>query len=40
MNFPTGESKVIGQFPNSSLEWFSTAVGWEDEMLILEPSRR
>jgi hypothetical protein len=40
MNFPTGESKVIGHFPNSGLESFSTPVGWEDALLILEPSRR
>ncbi len=36
----TGESKVIGQLPNSGLESFSTPVGWEDALLILEPSRR
>jgi hypothetical protein len=36
----TGESKVIGQFPNSGLESFSTPVGWEDALLILEPPCR
>jgi len=40
MNFPTGEAKVIGDFPNSGPESFSTPAGWEEALLILEPSRR
>jgi hypothetical protein len=33
----TGESKVIGRFPSSGVQAFSTPEGWEDALLILEP---
>jgi hypothetical protein len=35
----TGQSQAAGRFSNSGAESFSTPDGWEDAVLILEPSR-
>jgi hypothetical protein len=35
----TGESVPAGSFPNSGVQAFSTPEGWEDALLVLEPSK-
>ncbi len=34
----TGDSRLIGDFPNTEVQSFSTPDGWEDAILILEAS--
>jgi hypothetical protein len=35
----TGDSVSAGNFPNKGVQAFSTPEGWEDALLILEPSK-
>lgn len=35
----TGESVSAGSFPNTGVQAFSTPEGWEDALLVLEPSK-
>jgi hypothetical protein len=38
VNPATGSSTAAGTFPTSGVQAFSTPEGWEDALLILEPS--
>jgi hypothetical protein len=35
----TGDSSPVGKFPNKGVQAFTTPEGWEDALLILEPSK-